>query len=125
LVFFPSEAKFTVVPVVFALGSFALIVKGVFLLRKSSEGLGMSEQELAALSDPKNRKFLPSIPSQAAQILQDFGAGSLLLWSLLNIGQDVDTSWTNPPRFRVFLVGVAVFVFGWVARKFARPSSSS
>lgn len=73
--FSPSVGKFTAVPLVFLLGSFTLVVKGVFLFRKSSEGLGMSEQELAALSDPRNRKLLPSIPSQAAQILQDLRRG--------------------------------------------------
>lgn len=85
----------------------------------------MREQELAALSGPKNRKLLPALPSQVAQILQDFGAGSLLLWPLLNLGKDLDSSWTGPPRFPVLLVGVAIFVLGWVARKLASPSSGS
>lgn len=113
----PPSAKFTVVPLVFVLGSFALIVKGIFLLRKSSEGLGMSNEELSALSKPINRKPLPRLPEQVAQLLLDFGAGSLLLWPLLNIGKDIDTSWDNPPRFTVFIVGVGIFVVGWCVRK--------
>lgn len=58
-VFSPSETRFTVIPLVFALGSLTLLVKGVFLLRNSSEGLGLSEQELPKLSDPAVRKTLP------------------------------------------------------------------
>ena len=44
---------------VFALGALALLIKGIFLMRKSSEGLGLSDQELADLSNPANRKRLP------------------------------------------------------------------
>jgi hypothetical protein len=36
-IFSPAETKFTVVPLVFALGSLALLGKGIFLLRPSSE----------------------------------------------------------------------------------------
>jgi hypothetical protein len=79
-IFSPPEAKFSTVPLVFALGSLMLLLKGVFLFRKSSEGLGLTRSELDDLSRPSNRKRLPSIPNQAAQIVQDFGAGSLLLW---------------------------------------------
>jgi hypothetical protein len=63
-VFSPSETRFTVIPLVFALGSLTLFVKGVLLLRKSSEGLGLSEQELAKLSDPAVRKS--SYPSRSS-----------------------------------------------------------
>src|SRR6266513_636132 len=38
-IFSPSETKFTAIPLVFALGSLTLLPKGIFLLRKSSEGL--------------------------------------------------------------------------------------
>jgi hypothetical protein len=119
--FSPSGGRFTVAALVFLLGSFTILVKGVFLFRKSSEGLGRSEQELAALSDPKNRKLLPALPSQVAQILQDFGAGSLLLWPLLNL----IVRGRAPRRLPVFLVGAVIFVLGWVARKLASPSFGS
>jgi len=72
----PSEVQFTTTPFVFALGSLALLIKGIFLMRKSSEGLGLSDKELARLSDPSNRKSLPSIVGQASQVVQDFGTGS-------------------------------------------------
>lgn len=115
--FSPSEIKFTAFPLVFALGSLTLVLKGVFLLRKTSEGLGLSQQQLAGFSDPSNRKNLPSITTQAAQIVQDFGAGAFLLWPLLDISKDIDSSWNDPPRFRVFLSGAVLFCLGWLIRR--------
>ena len=117
-IFSAPEAKFSTLPLVFVLGSLTLLLKGVFLLRKSSEGLDLTQQEHDQLSDPSNRKSLPSLPNQAAQIIQDFGAGSLLLWPLLNVGQDIDHSWTNPPRVPVFLTGAILFLLGWLVRRF-------
>jgi len=63
----------------FALGRLTLLDKGVFLLRNSSEGLGLSEQELAKLSDPAVRKTLPPLPKPlklfriSAQVPYSFG----------------------------------------------------
>jgi hypothetical protein len=88
--FSSPETRFSAVPLVFLLGSLALIIKGIFLLRKSSEGLGPTSEELARLSDPATRKSLPSVPNHATQIVQDFGAGSLLLWPLLNVGKSAE-----------------------------------
>jgi len=116
-IFSPPETKFTTLPLVFALGTLTLLLKGIFLFRKSSEGLGLTQPELADLSDPVNRKGLPSLTNQAAQIVQDFGAGPLLLWPLLNMGKDVDHSWNNPPRFRVFITGAILFFLGWLIRR--------
>jgi hypothetical protein len=115
--FSPSDKQFTTVPLIFALGGLALLIKGVFLMRKSSEGLGLSDQELARLSDPANRKTLPSLPAQVSQIIQDFGAGSLLLWPLLKAANSIDKSWSDPPLFRVFIVGAILFVLGWAVRR--------
>jgi len=91
--------------------------KGIIPSPESSEGLGLTPSELADLSDPSNCKTLPSVPNQAAQIVQDFGAGSLLLWPLLNVGQDIDHSWSNPPRVTVFLSGAILFFLGWFIRR--------
>ena len=115
--FSPPETKFTTLPLVFALGTLTLLLKGIFLLRKSSEGLGLTQPELADLSDPSNRKSLPSLTNQAAQIVQDFGVGPLLLWPLLNMGKDIDHSWNNPPRFPVFITGAILFFLGWLIRR--------
>ena len=49
------------------------LTKGIFIMRKSSEGLGLSDQELAELSNPANRKRLPTIADlrqDAAQSLE-------------------------------------------------------
>ena len=116
-IFSAPEIKFTTIPLVFGLGSLSLLLKGIFLLRKSSEGLGLTSSELAALSDASNRKNLPSLPHQTAQIVQDFGVGPLLLWPLLNAGKDIDHSWINPPRVPVFLTGAVLFSLGWLIRR--------
>jgi hypothetical protein len=118
-IFSTSELQFTTVPLVFALGSLALLIKGIFLMRKSSEGLGLSDQELTRLSDPSNRKSLPSVVGQASQVVQDFGTGSFLLWPLLNIAKDFEKSWSDPPLFRVFLTGAILFLLGWALRRVA------
>jgi hypothetical protein len=112
-VFSPYERRFTVSPI-FALGSLTLVVKAIFL-----------HQELTDLSDSSRRKDLPSIVSQAAQVLQDFGTGSFLLWPLLNIGKDMDPSGGNPPRFPVFASGAILFFVGWLMRRFTVSYSTS
>jgi hypothetical protein len=113
----PSEKKFTAIPLVFALGVLPFYSKAYSFCAKSSEGLGLSKQELANLSGPTNRKRLPSIATQAAQIVQDFGTGAFLLWPLLNVGGDIDSSWSDPPRLRVFLAGAVTFSLGWFIRR--------
>jgi hypothetical protein len=116
--FAPPDRKFTYTPLVFALGSITLLLKGIFLLRKSSEGIGMVQSDFEALKGAK--KHLPSVPEQAAQLLQDFGAGSMLLWPLLNAARDFDAAWTDPPIFRVFLSGAVLFGTGWLTRRLTR-----
>jgi hypothetical protein len=118
--FSPTTSKFTPVPLIFVLGGLTLLIKGIFLLRPSSEGIGLSDSELTELTTSAQRKKFPSIPSQAAQIVQDFGAGGLLLWPLLNMGKDIDQSWSNPPRWAVFGVGAFLFCFGWLIRRLTR-----
>src|SRR5438309_2246962 len=66
-VFVPSENKLTATPLVFGGGGVTLLLKGVLFLRKSSEGLALTQHELAQLSDPSTRKSLPPIPTLAAQ----------------------------------------------------------
>jgi hypothetical protein len=111
------QNKFTLVPLVVFLGGLTLLLKGIFLLRKSSEGLGLSSQDIAALSSPSNRKDLPPIAAQAAQVIQDFGTGPALLWPLLISAKDIDGSWTNPPLLGVFLAGAILFLLGWIVRR--------
>ena len=118
-VFTPPDTKFSTVPLVFVQGSLTLLGKGIFLLRKSSEGLGRTFSEL---SDAANRKTLPSLPNLAAQIVQDFGVGPLLLWPILNVGNDFDHSWSNTPRVPIFLTGAILFSLGWLIRRLTSTS---
>jgi len=122
-IFAPPEAKFTTIPLVFLLGSLTLILKAIFLLRESSEGIGLTSSDFDELSNPVNRKKLPSIPNQAAQILQDFGTGPLLLWTILDVGKDIDRAWNNPPRLAVFLIGAALVSLGWLIRRLTTSSA--
>jgi hypothetical protein len=60
--FSSAETEFTATPLVFALGALTLLTKGIFLFRRSSEGLGLHQSDLTALSDPANSKKLhPSL----------------------------------------------------------------
>lgn len=120
-IFSSPETKFTPAPLVFALGTLTLLLKGASLLRKSSEGIGLSEREVAELSKPSNRMDLPSLPYQAAQVVQDFGVGALLLWPLLRYGKGIDESWDNAPTFRVFVTGAFLFCLGWLIRRLTLP----
>ncbi len=122
-IFSPAESKFTTVPLVFALGSLILLGKGIYLLRPTSEGIGLSLTELAELQTSVKRKNLPSLPAQVAQVVQDFGTGGLLLWPLLNLGRDVDQDWSSPPRMHVFAVGAFFFGLGWIIRRFTQTKN--
>jgi hypothetical protein len=113
------DLKFTAMPLIFALGGLTLATKGVFLLKKSSEGLGHSEQRMIHTPAKTEGKRLDTLPAQAAQIVQDFGAGPLLLWPLLNMTKDIDPSSVEAPRLTIFISGAVLFAFGWVIRRFA------
>jgi len=121
----PAQAKFTTVPLVFALGSLTLVFKGVYLLRRSSEGLGLTHTALVAPSGAASLQKVPSVNNQAAQILQDFGAGPLLLTPLLNLGKHIDKSWANAPHLSVFVAGATLFLLGWILRRLTSPKSES
>src|SRR5208282_3117509 len=97
-IYTPWESKFTTVPLVFALGSLTLLGKGIYLLRPSSEGIGLSHTELVELETSAKRKRLPSMPAQVAQTVQDFGSGGVFLWPFLRFGKDIDVAWANPPE---------------------------
>src|SRR5258708_1092095 len=65
----PADIRFPAPSVFFAFGGITLLSKGLFLCRKSSGGLGLTE---TALNNLSSRKDLPSIPNLAAQVVQDF-----------------------------------------------------
>jgi len=120
----PAEIRFTAIPLIFALGGVPLLVKGIFLSRKSSDGIGLTYKEVANLPLLSGGKGMPSIRNLAAQILQDFGAGPFLLWPFLNVGKEIDSSWNDPPRLAVFAAGALTFFAGWLTRRLiASPQS--
>ncbi|MGH9733302.1 MAG: hypothetical protein ACRD8A_01770 [Candidatus Acidiferrales bacterium] len=119
----PPPGKLTVIPLILGLGSLTLLLKGLFLFRKSSEGLGLSDRDLAELSDPSHRKELPPIAIQAAQILQDFGTGAFLLWPLLHFGGAINPSWNKAPLLALFGCGAALFFLGLLIRRLASAQS--
>lgn len=120
-----SNAGFQTLRLFVGLGSVTLALKGIFLLRKSSEGLALTEQQLASLSDPANRKSLPSFTNQAAQIVQDFGAGPFLLGPLLMFAGNMDEPSKNSKHVAVALLGAAVFFLGWLIRRLSASRSSA
>jgi len=124
-IFTAPENKFTTVPLVCVLGAVTLVGKAIFLLRRSSEGIGLSEAQLRDLSSVAKQKKLPSLPEQAAQMVQDFGTGPLLLWPLLNMGVDIDKEWVNPPRRPIFLFGLVFFGLGWAIRRLTRRTEAA
>jgi len=128
--FAPFDTKFTAIPLVVGAGSLTLILKGVFLLRKTSDGLGnsqqglgLSEQEFVQSSRSFAPKPPPSIPALAAQMVQDFGTGAFLLGPVLEIGMRINDSWNNLPSFPVFLAGAAIFFIGWLIRRVTSSAS--
>jgi hypothetical protein len=120
-IFAPSDNRLAVVPSVCGLGSLALLLKAIFLFRRTSEGLGLTPMDLAQLSDPASRKALPPVSCLLGQLVQDFGAGSLLLGPLLYIAKDVDKS-SELPALPVFCVGLALFLVGWLVRRLTSAS---
>jgi hypothetical protein len=110
----PADSKLTTSPLVFVLGAITLLTKGLFLFRRSSEGIGLTEAEVGKLSSRKN---LPSLPNLTAQIVQDFGAGPLLLWPLLRLNRESTADWNPLTEYKVLLAGVLLFGLGWILRR--------
>lgn len=114
--FTPFPLKLDAVAAVFGFGSLTLLCKGVFLLRKSSEGLGMTFQEVEKLSRTASGRKLPTIAVQAGQIMQDFGLGPFLLWPLMTVPHNVDHSISRPPMLMVASFGACLILVGWFIR---------
>jgi hypothetical protein len=123
-IFAPSEDKFTAIPLVFGGGSATLLLKGLFLLRKTSAGLilpqkslGLSQQESVQHSSPVVRNTFPSVQVLSAQIIQDFGTGVVLLGSILHFWNNLKDSWESLPTLPIFLTGGVLFLAGWLIRR--------
>ena len=128
--FASPDAKLNTVPLLFVVGSLMLFLKGIFFLRKtsdglasSSQGLGLTKQAAVPLRDSSSLKAFPSMPSLAAQIVQDFGAGGVLLGPVLNVANNINESWKNLPSFPVFIGGAILFFIGWIIRRIFSSAS--
>jgi hypothetical protein len=128
-IFTPPDDRFSTAPLLFGLGSLALLLKGVFFLRRSSEGIDTSQQglklsqtEAPEIYSAPPGKQLPPVPVLAAQTVQDFGAGPCLSWPLLHLADRANESW-DLPALPVFLAGAVVFSLGWLLRRFALSQS--
>jgi hypothetical protein len=117
----PEGVKFTTVPLIGLLGSLAFCLKGIFLLRKSSEGIGLTCHDVSRIEAKAKLKESLPMPAQAAQMLQDFGTGGFLGWPLLDFGKDFNQAWAYPPYFQVFLGGGILFLLGWMIRRLTAP----
>lgn len=125
-IFTPSDHKVAVIPLVFAGGSATLLLKGIFLLRRTSAGLmlphkslELSEQE--SVSSPIVRSVFPPLPILTAQIIQDFGTGVVLLGTVLHICNNLKDSWESLPTLPIFLASGALFLAGWVIVALRHP----
>lgn len=121
--YYPSGNETAVVPLVSGLGGLALLLKGIFLFRKSSEGLALSTQELDQLSDRANRKEFPPIPTLIAQIIQDFGTGSLILAPVLHSLRNANEPWEFPTAW-VFFIGACLVAAGWSIRHLSESQTA-
>jgi biopolymer transport protein ExbD len=102
----------------------ALLLKGGYLFRKSSEGLGTaasSALDLAHLAgQPSNPKLLPPVWPLFAQIVLDFGAGALLLGTVVILAKRVDATWRIPGT-QIFLAGAGLASVGLLLRRITSP----
>jgi hypothetical protein len=122
-IFGPVEARTSPASLVCGAGGVVLLLKGILLLRKTSErmpiselSLGLSPAEMArSVSVPIPPKALPTVSVLAAQLIQDFGAGALLLVFVLHFATRVNEN-SRLPVFQVFVIGGLLFGAGWLIR---------
>jgi len=113
--------RFAFIPPTIGYGGLALILKSIFLFRKSSDSFGATRVDL--VEKPKAR---PSGPveflgeglnaASVGQFIQDFGAGSIILWPFLALGAESTEPLSNL-KVGVFAAGAATFALGWALRK--------
>jgi Fe2+ transport system protein B len=112
-------------PYVLGFGGIAATIKGLLMFRKHTAGFGITETSIQN-PDVHKKVFKPttvSLPHYVAQFVQDFGAGSLLLWPILKIYSNGIDPMLHAPVFQVFITGVVLFVLGWGVRRFTQEPS--
>jgi len=123
--FTPWTNHYSTAPLTCAFGSAVFLLKAIFLLRKSSDGLAPN-QALLGLSPteverPIAVKTLPSPGALIAQMIQDFGTGDLLGAFALHAFNSVDETRTIPTA-RIVAIGAILFAVGWLIRHLSSPS---
>jgi len=124
----PNGHKVEVVPIVFLAGGVALLLKGSFLLRKTSDGLARSrplldlgKQEVTPPYQIPTRKTLTPVPAVVAQLVQDFGAAAFLLGPVLHYANEATDYSNNLPSFQVFLSEAGLLLAGLLIRRLTPP----
>ena len=117
----PHEMLYRPTFIVVLLGAAALCIKGIFLLRRSSEGLGLDygyeEKKKLAIKPPR------PLAEQSATMLRDFASGPLLLCWFLELGRQFRPELENPPLGTVFLVGALLLGLSYVVKRLTQPSN--
>lgn len=114
------EGRYSFLREVVGLGGLAFLVKAVFLFRRSSDGFGATPSDF--VSTVKGQPSQPQPRTEGlrigdiGQILQDFGAGSMLLWPFLALGSESTEPLFNL-KLSVIATGAAIFALGWAIRK--------
>jgi hypothetical protein len=127
---FPQpHSRLEAIPLVFGAGGVAFLLKGVFLLRRSSDGLmnstqglNLSRPEHVPLSVSSTHKSFPSYSAVVAQLIQDFGAGALLLGPVLHFANEATNHTKNLPSLAVLCIGAGLFAAGWLIRRLTSSS---
>lgn len=128
-VFARGRAEYSFVPSVPALGGLALVAKAVFMFRKQSAGLGTTEESLLGSSGPPvpttpvplaTDSARMSLPERAAQLMQDFAIGPLLLSPLISVGANTDGTGLRPRVLPVFMGGALLYAAGWLLCRLTR-----
>ena len=105
---------------VVGLGGLAFLVKAVFLFRRSSEGFDATPSDRVSTAKSQTPPLQPRTEglriAAIGQILQDFGAGSMLLWPFLALGSESTEPLFNL-KLSVIATGAAIFAIGWTFRK--------
>ena len=123
-----NDQKLAAVPLVFGSGGLALLLKGVFFLRKTSAGLTSSQPALSlkAAAVPKPIaapvNSFPKMPTLLSQLIQDFGTGPFIAGPVIHkIAADNHHPWSGA-EIIVFIAGAALFGIGWMGQRLAKSA---
>jgi hypothetical protein len=111
-------------------GGLVLLSKAIFFLRRSSSGLGASQQSLgiAPLPGRANQfapQALPALPMLFCYLLQDFGGGCMMVGWILDKAMHHSSA---PGKYSLIIPvmgGGGLFLTGWLFEKLLRSRELS